>query len=76
MLLSVNIGGLFVFEPFITPALFERYPGAVDEWSLSTLMSADTANGGLDQMEEHYKTFIVSSPFCNLNRNEMPTSIF
>jgi len=56
----VNIGGLFVLEPFISPTLYENYPGAVDEWSLSTLMAADTANGGLDQIEEHYKTFIVS----------------
>ena len=56
---SVNLGGLFVIEPFIVPSLFQRYPGAVDEWSLSLLMAADTANGGLDQIEEHYKTFIV-----------------
>jgi hypothetical protein len=61
---SVNLGGLFVLEPFISPALFERYPEAIDEWSLSTLMAADTTNGGLSQIEEHYKTFIVSSsPF-------------
>jgi hypothetical protein len=55
----VNIGGLFVLEPFITPALFEKYPTAVDEWTLSQLMAADTANGGLAQLEDHYKTFIV-----------------
>ena len=24
-------------------------------------MAADTANGGLNQLEEHYKTFIVSA---------------
>ena len=56
---SVNIGGWFVLEPFITPALYQRYPGAVDEWTISTLMAADTANGGLDQLEQHYDTFIV-----------------
>lgn len=56
---SVNLGGLFVLEPFITPALFEKYPTSVDEWTLSGLMAADTANGGLGQLEEHYKTFIV-----------------
>jgi hypothetical protein len=56
---SVNLGGLFVLEPFITPSLFQRYPSAVDEWTLSLLMAADTANGGIDQIEEHYKTFIV-----------------
>lgn len=25
------------------------------------MMAADTAGGGLDQLEEHYKTFIVSA---------------
>lgn len=57
--LSVNLGGWFVLEPFISPALFQKYPTAVDEWSLSTLMAADTANGGLAQLENHYNTFIV-----------------
>jgi hypothetical protein len=60
---SVNLGGLFVLEPFIAPALFQRYPGAVDEWSLSLRMAADTENGGLNQIEEHYKTFIVRGVF-------------
>jgi hypothetical protein len=58
---SVNLGGLFVLEPFITPALYQKYPGAVDEWTLSTLMAADTASGGLQQLETHYSTFIVST---------------
>jgi hypothetical protein len=26
-------------------------------------MAADTANGGLSQIEQHYKTFIASIPF-------------
>ena len=56
---SVNLGGWFVLEPFISPALFQKYPGATDEWSLSVLMAADTASGGLNQLEDHYKTFIV-----------------
>ena len=58
---SVNIGGWFVLEPFITPDLFQRYAaaGAVDEWTISTLMAADGANGGLAQLERHYDTFIV-----------------
>ena len=58
---SVNLGGLFVLEPFISPGLFQKYPGAVDEWSLTTMMAEDTANGGLSQLEHHYDTFIVSS---------------
>lgn len=56
---SVNLGGLFVLEPFISPALYQKYPGAIDEWTLSQLMAADTANGGLNQLEDHYNTFIV-----------------
>ena len=58
-ILSVNLGGLFVLEPFISPALFQKYPGAVDEWDLSVAMAADTAGGGLNQLEDHYSTFIV-----------------
>ena len=59
LLSSVNLGGWFVLEPFITPTLFQKYPGAVDEWTLSTLMAVDTENGGLGQLEDHYNTFIV-----------------
>jgi hypothetical protein len=58
---SVNLGGWFVLEPFITPSLFQKYqPAAVDEWTISTAMAADTASGGLSQLENHYKTFMVS----------------
>lgn len=59
---GVNLGGLFVLEPFITPAIFQRYPTAVDEYTLSLAMAADTANGGLKQLEDHYNTFIVRAP--------------
>jgi hypothetical protein len=31
----------------------------VDEWTLCQAMRADTAGGGIDQLETHYKTFIV-----------------
>ena len=66
---SVNLGGWFVLEPFITPALFQKYPGAVDEWTLSTLMAADTGpGGGLSQLEDHYKTFIVRIRLLSLLR--------
>jgi hypothetical protein len=62
---GVNIGGLFVLEPFISPALFQKYPTAVDEWTLSQAMAADTASGGglQAQLEAHYDTFIVSRIF-------------
>ena len=62
----MNLGGWLVPEPFIVPALFEPYLNAKiparDEWTLSQNMAADTANGGLDQLENHYKTFIVRPP--------------
>lgn len=63
---GVNLGGLFVLEPFITPALYQQYPGAVDEWTLSTLMAADTANGGLQQLETHYNTFITEQDIAEI----------
>lgn len=66
LLLSVNLGGLFVLEPFITPALYQRYPGAVDEWTLSTLMAADTTNGGLSQLEQHYQTFVTEQDIAEM----------
>ena len=63
---GVNLGGWLITEPFIVPALYEKYqnatPPAVDEWTLSEAMINDTSSGGgLKQLEEHYKTFIVSS---------------
>lgn len=63
---SVNLGGLFVLEPFITPAYYQTYDGAVDEWTLSTLMAADTANGGIGQLEEHYRTFITERDIAEI----------
>jgi hypothetical protein len=62
----VNIGGWFVLEPFITPALFQKYPDAIDEWTLSTLMAADTASGGINQLEQHYDTFVVCNSILGL----------
>jgi hypothetical protein len=63
---GVNLGGWFVLEPFISPALFQKYNGPNDEWALSEAMRADAAGGGIDQIEEHYKTFIVSISFGSI----------
>ncbi|KAF9648416.1 hypothetical protein BDM02DRAFT_3129101 [Thelephora ganbajun] len=67
-LYGVNLGGWFVLEPFISPALFQRYAdaGAIDEWTISTLMAADTTNGGLAQLEHHYDTFITEQDFAEI----------
>lgn len=62
---GVNLGGLFVLEPFISPSLFQRYPNTTDEFTLSVAMRADSTNGGIGQIEDHYRTFIVrTSLFC------------
>ncbi|KAL1745091.1 glycoside hydrolase family 5 protein [Schizophyllum fasciatum] len=63
---GVNLGGLFVIEPFITPSFFQQYPDAKDEWDLSLAMANDTANGGLDQLEKHYDTFITEQDIAEI----------
>ncbi|KAJ7578638.1 glycoside hydrolase family 5 protein [Mycena floridula] len=64
---SVNLGGWLVLEPFIAPALFQKYPTAIDEWSLSLAMTADTsAGGGLSQIEDHYNTFITEQDIAEI----------
>ncbi|THH09041.1 hypothetical protein EW146_g8801 [Bondarzewia mesenterica] len=65
---GVNLGGLFVLEPFISPALYQKYPGAVDEWTLSELMAADNSTGGglQAQLEAHYDTFITEQDLAQI----------
>ncbi|KAJ7490343.1 glycoside hydrolase family 5 protein [Mycena galericulata] len=64
---GVNLGGLFVTEPFITPSYFEKYsPAAVDEWTLSIAMANDTASGGLGQLVTHYDTFITEQDIAQI----------
>ncbi|KAI8984881.1 glycoside hydrolase [Trametes punicea] len=75
---GVNLGGWLVLEPFIAPALFEKYqnvtpspalPGGnvVDEWSLSVAMLNDTSEGGgIEQIENHYATFITEQDFAQI----------
>ncbi|KAJ3561701.1 hypothetical protein NP233_g10033 [Leucocoprinus birnbaumii] len=67
---GVNLGGWLVTEPFIAPALYEKYhsssPVAIDEWTLSQNMRADTSGGGIGQLETHYKTFITEQNFAEI----------
>ncbi|EJD40547.1 glycoside hydrolase [Auricularia subglabra TFB-10046 SS5] len=67
---GVNLGGWLVPEPFIAPALYQKYlsTGTItgDEWTLSEAMAADPASGGLGQMEDHYKTFITEEDFAQI----------
>ncbi|KAI5122037.1 hypothetical protein M0805_006022 [Coniferiporia weirii] len=66
---GVNLGGWLVTEPFIVPALYEPYVNAtisaVDEWTLSENMRNDP-NGGISQLETHYKTFITEQDFAQI----------
>ncbi|EAU89575.2 exo-beta-1,3-glucanase [Coprinopsis cinerea okayama7 len=63
---GVNLGGWLVLEPFITPSLFQKYPGTSDEWSLSEAMRRDEAGGGIGQIEDHYKTFITERDIAEI----------
>ncbi|KAJ2932064.1 hypothetical protein H1R20_g5031, partial [Candolleomyces eurysporus] len=63
---GVNLGGLFLLEPIISPALFQRYPGTMDEWDLSVAMANDPSSGGLGQIEEHYRTFITEKDIADI----------
>ncbi|KAJ6515629.1 glycoside hydrolase family 5 protein [Mycena sanguinolenta] len=64
---GVNLGGLFVLEPFITASYYDQYsPTAIDEWTLSVAMANDTANGGLGQLENHYATFITEEDIAEI----------
>lgn len=68
---GVNLGGWLTTEPFIAPALYEKYlsasPQPVDEWTLSEAMAADTSSGGgLQQLETHYQTFVTEQDFAEI----------
>ncbi|KAJ7632162.1 glycoside hydrolase [Roridomyces roridus] len=69
----VNLGGWLVTEPFIVPDLYQTMQNRsttsgtiIDEWTLVEAMQADTANGGISQLENHYKTFITEQDFMQI----------
>ncbi|TXT13576.1 hypothetical protein VHUM_00943 [Vanrija humicola] len=63
---GVNLGGWLVTEPFIVPALYEKYqnvtPNAFDEYTLSQCMGENLAV----EMEQHYATFITEQDFAEI----------
>ena len=59
---GVNLGGLFVLEPFIVPNLYEENVGAVDEWTLSTLLGDKLQQ----TLEDHYNTFITEEDLAQI----------
>ncbi|KIM22994.1 glycoside hydrolase family 5 protein, partial [Serendipita vermifera MAFF 305830] len=69
---GVNIGGWLVTEPFIVPALYQKYSGMtydngsfriIDEWKLVEQMKAD---GSIGELETHYDTFITEEDFAQI----------
>ncbi|KAJ7461029.1 glycoside hydrolase family 5 protein [Mycena galericulata] len=69
---GVNLGGWLVTEPFIVPALYQNAQATttsitvIDEWTLVQALGNDTANGGVSQLEDHYKTFITEQDFMQI----------
>ncbi|KAI8978178.1 glycoside hydrolase [Trametes punicea] len=63
---GVNLGGLFVLEPFIVPSLYQANPGAVDEWTLSTLLAQKGADQLQSALEQHYDTFITEQDIAEI----------
>jgi hypothetical protein len=67
---GVNIGGLFVLEPFLTPALFEQFEGqprqAVDEWTFSDILGKEEAT---KQLLKHWDTFCTEDDIAKLAAN-------
>ncbi|KAG8832008.1 hypothetical protein FRC17_002227 [Serendipita sp. 399] len=70
---GVNLGGWLVTEPFIVPALYQKYSGVtfengtyqiVDEWKLTEQMRAD---GSIGDLEKHYATFYNGWNHSGLN---------
>lgn len=65
---GVNLGGWLNTEPFIVPALYEKYANgpnnqtAIDEYTLSQNMGADLETA----MTEHYETFITEQDIAEI----------
>ena len=59
---GVNLGGLFVLEPFIVPNLYEENVGAVDEWTLSTLLGDKLQQ----TLEDQYNSFITEEDMAQI----------
>ena len=66
--LSVNLGGLFVLEPFIVPSLYQTYAPAQDEWTLSQLISSSTTapNNLTAVLSDHYANFITEEDIAQI----------
>lgn len=63
---GVNLGGLFVMEPFITPKYYQQYldQGAVDEWTLDVAFRANENITSV--MEAHYSGFVTEQDIAEI----------
>ena len=63
---GVNLGGLFVMEPFITPQYYQQYldDGAVDEWTLDVAFRAHENISTV--MEAHYSEFVTEQDIAEI----------
>ncbi|KAJ1723309.1 hypothetical protein LPJ61_005838 [Coemansia biformis] len=59
---GINIGGVFLIEPFIRPSLFDQFNTStvaelpVDEWTFSATLGKEEAKR---QLEDHWDTFVT-----------------
>ncbi|KAJ1855267.1 hypothetical protein GGH12_003700 [Coemansia sp. RSA 1822] len=64
---GVNLGGLFVLEPWITPSLFEQWNGSnrkvVDEWTFCSELGAYECTRRLKQ---HWSTWVTETDIKTL----------
>ncbi|KAH9916675.1 glycoside hydrolase superfamily, partial [Fomitopsis serialis] len=63
---GVNLGGLFVLEPFITPKYYQQYAaaGAIDEWTLDTALRAQANITAV--MQAHYGAFVSEQDIAEI----------
>ncbi|KAF4590747.1 hypothetical protein EYR40_009344 [Pleurotus pulmonarius] len=64
---GVNLGGWLVTEPFIVPALYEKYASVggfpvIDEWMLCIAMGKNVEK----ELHNHYATFITERDFAEI----------
>ncbi|KAI9779468.1 MAG: exo-1,3-beta-glucanase [Peltula sp. TS41687] len=57
---GVNIGGWLVLEPWITPSIFQKLNGVVDEYTLTQQLGQD---GALSVLKPHWDNWVSISDF-------------
>ncbi|KAJ2801035.1 hypothetical protein H4R20_003834 [Coemansia guatemalensis] len=64
---GVNLGGLFVLEPWIKPSLFKQWEGknrqVVDEWTYCQALGKQEC---LSRLQEHWATFVTEEDISTL----------